>query len=135
MMVLMKCALAEKCTHHSYIETILLDRRHISYDPAIPPKKHIHQSGDFDIEECNVQDVLVTVLNPNFRPFTVTIFNGHCTPLRKQWLLYDLLTANSITGIFDDSLFSVHTSNYGVSSEEACKSVSELEWGRMAIGV
>jgi mitochondrial distribution and morphology protein 31 len=93
----------------------------------MPTKKHIHQSGDFDIKECIVQDMFVTVWNPNFRPFTVTIFNGHCTPLRKQWLLYDLLAANSITGIFDDSLFSIHTSDHGSSSEEICRSVSELQ--------
>lgn len=93
-----------------------IDQRYLSTRGS---KNHMGQTGgDFDLRECIVQDAFVTIRNPEFRPFTITIFNGHCTPLRKQWLLYDLLTAKSITGIFDDSLFSIRGPQYELTHNE-----------------
>lgn len=43
--------------------------------------------------------------NPNIRPLSISIYNLDCDKFRKQWLLYDLLNATSIVGIFDGCLF------------------------------
>jgi distribution and morphology protein 31 len=89
----------------------IIDRRHILTDSNTVVKRRTPQSGDFNLKECIIDDLLVTIWNPNnFRPFMITLFNGHCSPLRKQWLFYDILTADSITGVFDNSLFSIHSS-------------------------
>lgn len=80
-------------------------------DPNIDPKsyRHEHTTGDFEIDSFKVSDVLLTVYQPNdFRPFSVSIFSCDLPRFRKQWLFYDLMSANMISGSFDDSLFTIH---------------------------
>ncbi|KAK6002747.1 hypothetical protein QM012_001497 [Aureobasidium pullulans] len=80
-------------------------------DPSIDPKsyRHEHTTGDFEIDSFKVSDVLLTVYQPNdFRPFSVSIFSCDLPRFRKQWLFYDLMSANMISGSFDDSLFTIH---------------------------
>ena len=80
-------------------------------DPTIDPKsyRHEHTTGDFEIGSFKVSDVLLTVYQPNnFRPFSVSIFSCDLPRFRKQWLFYDLMSANMISGSFDDSLFTIH---------------------------
>ncbi|THY60121.1 hypothetical protein D6C97_03837 [Aureobasidium pullulans] len=80
-------------------------------DPSIDPKsyRHEHTTGDFEIDSFKVSDVLLTVYQPNnFRPFSVSIFSCDLSRFRKQWLFYDLMSANMISGSFDDSLFTIH---------------------------
>lgn len=68
-----------------------------------------HNTGDFEIDNFKLEDVLLTVYQPkDFRPFTVSVFNCELPRLRKQWLFYDFLSANNISGSFDDSLFTIH---------------------------
>jgi len=59
---------------------------------------------------------LVTVYQPNeFRPFSVSIFSCDLPQLRKHWLFYDFMSANMMSGSFDNSLFTIHprqTHNY-----------------------
>jgi distribution and morphology protein 31 len=56
-----------------------------------------------------LDDILVTMHQPNHRPFTISIFNASVNNFRKQWLLYDLLSeADSIVGMYDGCLFSLH---------------------------
>ena len=77
----------------------------------IDPKtyRHEHNTGDFEIDDFKMSDVLLTVHQPdNFRPFTVSVFNCDLPRLRKQWLFYDFMSANNMSGSFDDSLFTVH---------------------------
>lgn len=78
--------------------------------------KHEHNPGDFELDSFKMEDLLVTVYQPNnFRPFSVSVFNCELPLLRKQWLFYDFLSANSMTGAFDNSLFTIHprqTHNY-----------------------
>jgi distribution and morphology protein 31 len=64
--------------------------------------------GDFVVTGFEVEDLLVTVQNPQFRPYTISIFHAILPRLRKQWLLHDCLTADSAVGMFDDCLFSIH---------------------------
>jgi distribution and morphology protein 31 len=68
-----------------------------------------HSPGDFEIDSFKMEDLLVTVYQPNgFRPYSVSIFACDLPQLRKQWLFYDFLSANSMSGSFDNSLFAIH---------------------------
>ncbi len=90
----------------------VVDRTHVFWTgEQIDPKtyRHEHNPGDFEIESFKIEDLLVTVLQPEgFRPFPVSIYNADLPRLRKQWLFYDFLCANSMTGEFDRSLFTIH---------------------------
>jgi distribution and morphology protein 31 len=70
---------------------------------------HEHHPGDFEIDNFKMEDLLVTIHQPNgFRPFSVSIFSCELPQLRKQWLFYDFLSANNMSGAFDGSLFTIH---------------------------
>lgn len=78
--------------------------------------KHEHEPGDFELDSFKMEDLLVTIYQPdNFRPFSVSIYSCDLPQLRKQWLFYDFLSANMMSGSFDNSLFTIHprqTHNY-----------------------
>lgn len=77
----------------------------------VDPKsyRHEHHTGDFEIDSFEMEDVLLTVYQPNnFRPFTVSMYSCELPRLRKQWLFYDFLSANHMSGSFDNSLFTIH---------------------------
>lgn len=90
----------------------VVDRTHVFWTgEKIDPKslRHERNPGDFEIESFKIEDLLVTVHQPeDFRPFTVSIYSADLPRLRKQWLFYDFLCANSMTGEFDKSLFTIH---------------------------
>ncbi|KAL8943649.1 MAG: hypothetical protein Q9216_000937 [Gyalolechia sp. 2 TL-2023] len=90
----------------------VIDRTSIQH-PAEPvdPRtyKHEHNPGDFEIDSFKLEDLLVTVQQPHsFRPFSVSIFSCELPKLRRQWLFYDFLSANTMSGSFDESLFTIH---------------------------
>jgi distribution and morphology protein 31 len=71
--------------------------------------RHEHQPGDFEMESFKLEDLLLTIHQPgDFRPFTVSIYSCELPQLRKQWLFYDFLSANHMSGSFDGSLFTIH---------------------------
>ena len=71
--------------------------------------RHEHHPGDFEIDNFKMEDLLVTIHQPKgFRPFSVSIFSCELPQLRKQWLFYDFLSANNMSGAFDGSLFTIH---------------------------
>ena len=83
------------------------------HQPAEPidPRtyKHEHNTGDFELDSFKMEDLLVTVYQPgDFRPFTVSVYSCDLPQLRKQWLFYDFMSANTMTGSFDNSLFTIH---------------------------
>ncbi|KAK9464016.1 mitochondrial distribution and morphology protein family 31/32 [Lipomyces oligophaga] len=89
----------------------LVDRTHVRWLPGVDPRsyKKIHHPGDFEIDHFVLEDSLVTVLQPNdFRPFQISIFSCDLPQLRRQWLFYDLICANHMSGSYDDSLFTIH---------------------------
>lgn len=90
----------------------VVDRTHVFWTgEELDPKsyRHEHNPGDFEIESFKIEDLLVTVLQPqDFRPFPISIYHADLPRLRKQWLFYDFLSANSMTGEFDRSLFTIH---------------------------
>ena len=90
----------------------VVDRTHVYWpdDYADPMSyRQEHSPGDFEIDSFKMEDVLVTVHQPdNFRPFSVSIYSCDLPQLRRQWLFYDFLSANMMSGSFDNSLFTIH---------------------------
>lgn len=90
----------------------VVDRTQVQWptEPVDPYSyRRQHQRGDFEIDSFKLEDLLVTVHNPNrFRPFTVSIYSCELPQLRKQWLFYDILSANHMSGSYDGSLFTIH---------------------------
>lgn len=83
---------------------------HWSSDDVDPLSyRHTHQPGDFELESFKLEDLLLTIHQPDgFRPFSVSIYSCELPQLRKQWLFYDFLSANNMSGSFDGSLFTIH---------------------------
>lgn len=89
----------------------IVDRTHVYWKPNDDPRnyKNVAQPGDFEISNFKMNDVLFTLYQPDgFRPFQVSIFNCDLPQLRKHWLFYDILNANSMNGAYDNSMFTIH---------------------------
>ncbi|KAI9674274.1 MAG: Mitochondrial distribution and morphology protein 31, mitochondrial precursor [Trizodia sp. TS-e1964] len=90
----------------------VVDRTSVHYSGEyVDPRtyKHHHNPGDFELDSFKMEDVLVTIHQPGgFRPFSMSIYSCDLPQLRKQWLFYDFLSANTISGSFDESLFTIH---------------------------
>lgn len=87
------------------------DRTHVFWEEGdlATNYKNIPQPGDWEIENFKLEDVLITLMQPNnFRVFNFSIFNCDLPQLRKNWLFYDVLNANNMSGCYDDSLFTIH---------------------------
>jgi len=71
--------------------------------------RHEHHPGDFEIDSFKMEDLLVTIHQPGgFRPFSVSVYSCELPQLRKQYLFYDFLSANHMSGSYDGSLFTIH---------------------------
>ncbi|KAK4688014.1 hypothetical protein P7C73_g2101, partial [Tremellales sp. Uapishka_1] len=91
----------------------VVDRRSVWWDYSKPmhPADFRHEThpGDFELDSLTMEDFLVTIYQPGGqRPFNVSIFNATVGPLRKRWFFYDMMSAEAITGQFDNCLFSLH---------------------------
>ncbi|WVR03469.1 hypothetical protein IAU60_000460 [Kwoniella sp. DSM 27419] len=91
----------------------VVDRRSVWWDTTKPLSpadfRHETRPGDFEFESFMVEDALVTIYQPGGqRPFNFSIFNAVIGPLRKRWLFYDMMSAEGITGQYDNCLFSLH---------------------------
>jgi distribution and morphology protein 31 len=89
----------------------VIDRTSVHTIEGVDPRsyKHEHHPGDFELESFKMEDLLVTIYQPGgFRPFAVSVFSCDLPQLRKQWLFYDFLSANMMSGSFDNSLFTIH---------------------------
>ena len=74
-----------------------VDRRHLWWDSDWKPTRRPYtRSSQYEIEKFNIHDLLVTISNSNFRPFTFSIFHAEFPRLRRHWLLYDFLSADSV---------------------------------------
>jgi distribution and morphology protein 31 len=97
----------------------------------VDPKsfRHEHHAGDFEIDSFKMEDLLITIHQPNgFRPFSVSIFSCELPQLRKQWLFYDFLSANTVSGAFDGSLFTIHPRQmHGFAGAQSTDSESGTE--------
>lgn len=89
----------------------VIDRTSVHWVEGVDPRSymHEHQPGDFEIDYFKLEDLLVTIHQPGgFRPFPVSIYSCELPQLRKQWLFYDFISANTMSGSFDGSLFTIH---------------------------
>ena len=90
----------------------VIDRTHVHWtgEPVDPKSyRHEHNPGDFEIDSFKMEDLLVTVHQPGgFRPFSISVFSCDLPQLRRQWLFYDFLCANHVSGSVDESLFTIH---------------------------
>ncbi|GAA5943488.1 hypothetical protein JCM10213_005501 [Rhodosporidiobolus nylandii] len=113
----------------------VVERSHIVYDPDAPKDRFAYRNkprpGDFHLDGLQIEDFLVTIYQPeNFRPYTFSIFKADIGRFRKQWLFYDLMSAESITGQVDNCLFSLHKpQSIGRTSDEDLK---DARWSRMS---
>lgn len=105
------------------------DRTHVKSNPDDDPIafRHKHVPGDFELDSFHLEDLLVTVYQPNnFRPFTVSIYSCDLPKLRKQWFFYDFLCANTLSGSYDNSLFTLHPRQTPSTTKEGAGKVSRL---------
>ncbi|RYP90920.1 hypothetical protein DL770_002925 [Monosporascus sp. CRB-9-2] len=90
----------------------VVDRTHVKWsNEKVDPLsyRHEHNPGDFEIDAFKMEDLLVTIHQPGgFRPFSVSIYSCELPQLRKQFLFYDFLSANHMSGSYDGSLFTIH---------------------------
>ncbi len=91
--------------------------------------RYIAQPGDFQLEGLQLEDILVTVYQPGFRPFMASIFRADLRNFRKQWICYDLMSADSMVGQFDNCLFSLHQPQSINRTRES--DAKDLAWKRM----
>ncbi|KAF9207332.1 Mitochondrial distribution and morphology protein 31, mitochondrial precursor [Haplosporangium sp. Z 27] len=108
----------------------VIDRTNVWWDPEveyIPEKaRRKHVPGDFELESLQLEDMLVTVLQPGgFRPYTVSIFSAQFPLFRKQWICYDMLCAESMVGMFDGCLFSCYNAQRSSNDGQ-----SDTKWKR-----
>jgi mitochondrial distribution and morphology protein 31 len=104
-------------------------------DVPVDPKsyRHKHHTGDFELDSFKMEDLLVTIYQPNnFRPFSVSVYSCDLPKLRQQWLFYDFMSANNMSGSFDNSLFTIHprqTHNYtGMQLQEGRETDGPSQW-------
>lgn len=87
----------------------VVDRRFLRDDPTYDATKHRSKPkrGDFEFTAFKMDDVLLDVqFTTHMAPLSV--YSCDLPQLRKQWLFYDFLNASSITGSYDNSLFTLH---------------------------
>jgi distribution and morphology protein 31 len=113
----------------------VIDRTHVKHTTEyVDPKsyKHEHKTGDFELDSFKMEDLLVTVYQPDsFRPFQISIFACDMPRLRQQWLFYDFISANNISGSIDNSLFTLHprqTQNYTDAKLGTITIEGEMGW-------
>ncbi|KAJ7739022.1 mitochondrial distribution and morphology proteins-domain-containing protein [Mycena maculata] len=112
-----------------------LDRRSVYWDPDNPLDpisfRHVARPGDFELDSLQLEDVLITVYQPDgLRPHTASIFQADIKTFRQQWIFYDFLCAENIVGQFDNCLFSLHKpQSIGRTTEMDLK---DGDWGRMS---
>lgn len=113
-----------------------IDRRSVFWDPEKPydPKlaRRRHRRGDFELDSLQVEDLLVTIYQPgDFRPFNWSIFSARLPRFRKQWMFYDLLAADSMTGQVDGCLFSLHKPQSIGKTTDRERELNKTQWDLM----
>ena len=113
----------------------VIDRTHVNASAweGIDPRswKHEHQTGDFELEAFKMEDMLVTVYQPDgMRPFTVSVHLCELPRLRKQWLFYDFLSANVVSGAYDNAMFAIHPSQ--TPSLHPTQHAADIPWKKHA---
>lgn len=85
-----------------------VQRSHIDWAEQWIPTLRNARIGDFELSKFVIEDMSLNVHNKGMEKFNLSVFYGECKRLRLQWLLVDLMGAESIVGKLDECLFSVH---------------------------
>lgn len=85
-----------------------VDRSHVFWPPDWKPTRRKPLPGDLEIGKMKLRDAFLIIKNPGSRNTFLSIFSAELPQLRKQWLLYDIIRAYSIVGMYDNCLFSLH---------------------------
>jgi distribution and morphology protein 31 len=84
----------------------VIDSSMVEWDYSKEYPKMTWQYGDFDMERVQVEELHVDFLVPYYHsPLTLAIFNMEADRLRRQWFLFDVLSASCIRGSFLNCLF------------------------------
>ena len=67
-----------------------------------------NRSREFAIKKLSIEDMSVNMLIKDFRPYKIAIFNADLSKFRNRYIVHDILSANSIVGMLDSSLFSIY---------------------------
>lgn len=107
----------------------VVDRSHLKWDDGFDPTEHrnVHKKGDFELDSFKMEDALFTLCQPGgAEPFDVSIFNCDLPQLRKHWLFYDFLSANNMSGSYDNSLFTIHPRQMTVIDNDGTSSFKKV---------
>eukprot|EP00834_Sanchytrium_tribonematis_P005368 NODE_321_length_9805_cov_0.700185.p2 type:complete len:557 gc:universal NODE_321_length_9805_cov_0.700185:5396-3726(-) len=84
-----------------------IDKRYVDYNVENSMKFEPH-SEDIVIDGLKVSDLSLNILYKDFRPIKIDVFHGSTAKFRKNWIVYDLLKSDSISGMYDNCLFSLN---------------------------
>ena len=84
-----------------------IDKRYVDYNIEEGLKIN-PEDPDIVIDGLKVSDCCIKMIYKNYREIKIDVFNGYCKHFRKNWLVYDILRAESINGMYDNCLFSLH---------------------------
>jgi hypothetical protein len=108
-----------------------IDRRNIYddpnlvYDPSLERRKHYDRG--FVINKLSIEDMSVNMLCKNFRPYKMAIFNADLSIFRLRYMVHDILSANSIVGMLDSSLFSIYRPHHNAYRRSHLKGIPDIK--------
>jgi distribution and morphology protein 31 len=115
----------------------VLDRRHLDFtgvDPETWLIKRQPLRGDLHLTNFEIEDCFINVLDMNdYRPYTILIHQAKMKRFRIQWLLYDLLDAENITGEYDGSLFSLTKPKFISGDYSMMPQYKKLPWSQKSL--
>lgn len=106
-------------------------RSHITWDENWVPSRRSPSYGDFELSHLKLSDVLLTLENPRQKPYNLSVYHASLPTLRKQYLLYDFFCADSMVGVVDGCLFSVHRPQQLSTDEDNGQNSARKGWGKM----
>ena len=111
-----------------------IDSSNVEWDYSVPSKKMTWTYGDFDFEKLHIEDFHVDFHVPYLKdPLQLSIFNMESDRFRKQWFLFDILSANCIRGSFQNCLFNFQRNETSDSSKNYQTSVLQMDGLPIAI--
>ena len=88
-----------------------MDRRHLDFsnvDPSTWLKRREAAPDDLYLTRLVIENFKIEVMDYNeFRPYSISIHRADLPLLRTNWLLFDFLSADSIVGEYDGSIFTL----------------------------
>jgi len=103
----------------------IYDDPNLVYDPSLERRKHYDRG--FVINKLSIEDMSVNMLCKNFRPYKMAIFNADLSIFRLRYMVHDILSANSIVGMLDSSLFSIYRPHHNAYRRSHLKGIPDIK--------